>query len=33
MWLVSYIVLDVIPFDRLIDGRRISVRCVCLGDV
>ena len=23
MWLVSYIVLDVIPFDRLIDERRI----------
>ena len=33
MWLVSYIVLDVIPFDRLIDERRISVRCVGLDGV
>ena len=33
MSLCIYIVLDVIPFDRLIDERRLSVRCVGLDGV
>ena len=33
MSLCIYIVLDVIPFDCLIDERRMSVRCVGLDDV